>query len=141
MSKIKQLELYTKASVAIVEFKKKNAKVFEQYDSLLVEASKSESALKQYVRDEVKGNISNEFVKVTYAPAFSKYYDPQIVLEMATPKLRKELMAGGAIVIEQKVDTEKFTKLVESGIVPVEIKQKAFKEKELSPRVIIKENK
>ena len=141
MSKIKQLEKYTQASVAIVQFKKKNEKVFAEYNRLLLKASEAESELKKFVKEEIKGNISNDFVKVTYSPAFSKFYDPVIVLDMASPKLKKQLIAEGAIVIEQKVDNEKFTKLVESGMVPVEIKQKAYKETELAPRVSIKENK
>lgn len=141
MSKIKQLEKYTQASVTIVQFKKKNEKVFAEYNRLLLKASEAESELKKFVKEEIKGNISNDFVKVTYSPAFSKFYDPVIVLDMASPKLKKQLIAEGAIVIEQKVDNEKFTKLVESGMVPVEIKQKAYKETELAPRVSIKENK
>lgn len=141
MAKVKQLEQYTAASIAVVEFKKKNAKVFDKYNELLIEASKAESELKSYVKDKVKGNLGNDFVKVTYVPAYSKYYDPATVLEMATPKVKKELMAEGAIVIEQKVDSKKFVELVERGVVPVAIQQKAFREKELSPRVIIKENK
>jgi hypothetical protein len=141
MSKIKQLEAYTEASLAVASFKNKHAKVFAEYNALILKASEAESALKVFVKEEIKGNVSNEFVKVTYSPAYSKYFDPAVVLEMATPKLRKELMAEGAIVIEQKVDTEKFTKMVESGAVPVEIKQAAFREKELAPRVSIKENK
>ena len=141
MSKVKQLEKYTQASVTIVQFKKKNEKVFAEYNRLLLKASEAESELKKFVKEEIKGNISNDFVKVTYSPAFSKFYDPVIVLDMASPKLKKQLLAEGAIVIEQKVDNEKFTKLVESGVVPVEIKQKAYKETELAPRVSIKENK
>jgi hypothetical protein len=141
MSKIKQLEKYTSASMAVAAFKAKHGKVFAEFNALILAASEAEAALKTYVKEEVKGNVSNEFVKVTYSPAFSKFYDPATVLKMATPKLRKEMMANGALVIEEKVDKVKFTQMVEEGIVPVEIKQAAFREEELAPRVTIKENK
>lgn len=141
MSKVKQLEKYTDAARAVVAFRAKHSKVFAEFDSLLLAQQEAEAMLKSYVKEEWKGNLSNEFVKVTYAQAFSKFYDPAVVLKMATPKLRKEMMSSGALIIEEKVDSEKFNKLVDEGVVPVAIKQAAFQEKELSPRVSIKENK
>ena len=140
MKKVKQLEAYTKASLAIADLKKKNAKVFMKYEELLLEASKAESELKKYVREE-KANFSNDMVKVTYSPAFKKYYDIETVLQMATTKMKKALIAEGAIVIEQKVESKKFVEMVEDGTIPREIQQEAFRETELAPRVIIKENK
>ncbi len=140
MKKVKQLEAYTNASLAIAEFKKKNARIFGKYEELLLEASKAESDLKKYVKEE-KTNFSNDRVKVTYSPAFKKYYDIETVLQMATPKMKKALIAEGAIVIEQKVESKKFVEMVEDGTIPREIQQEAFRETELAPRVIIKENK
>lgn len=140
MKKIKQLEAYTSASLAIAAFKKKNAKVFGKYEELLLEASNAESELKKYAKEE-KSNFSNDIVNVTYSPAFKKYYDTETVLQMATTKMKKALIAEGAIVIEQKIDTKKFVEMVEEGIVPREIQQEAFRETELAPRVIIKEKK
>lgn len=139
--KIKQLEAYTAAAQAVEDFKERNAKVFAEYSALLLDMGEKEAALKTYVKEEVKGNIQNEFIKVTYSPAFSKFYDPKVVLKMATPKLRKAMTEAGALVIEEKVVTDKFVEMVEKGDVPVEIRQKAFREKELAPRVSIKENK
>ena len=139
MSKIKQLEKYTAASLEIANFKAKNAKLFAQFDALLVEAQEAEVALKEYIRTDVKGNISNEFVKVTYSPTFKKYYDSSIVLDLAKPKVRAALEAAGAIV--RQIDSAKFEELVERGEVPVEIKQEAFREVEQTPRISIKEVK
>lgn len=142
MSKqFKQLEKYTEASLAVARYKEKNAKVFDQLNVLLIAQQDAELALKKFVKDEVKGHIQNEHYKVTYSPAHSKGYDPTVVLKMATPKLRKQMVEAGAFVIEEKIVADKFVEMVEKGLVPVEIKQAAFVEKELSPRVSIKENK
>src|SRR6185436_2764159 len=137
MSKIKQLEAYTAASKAVAEFKAAKAKVFDEYDSLLIAAQRAETELKQYVRDEAKDNIANDFVKVTYSPAFSRFYDPAVVIEMATPKVKKALVDSATLTTVQKIDSDKFNELVEKGEVPVEIKQAAFRETELAPRVSI----
>lgn len=139
MAKIKQLERYTAASKAVADFKDKHAKIFAQFDGLLIEASDAEAELKTYVKENVKGNIANDYVKVTYSPAFKKFYDAEVVLEAATPKMKKAMVDAGALT--QTIDTAKFEELVEKGQVSVEIKQEAFREVEQSPRVSIKEVK
>lgn len=139
MAKIKQLEKYTVASKAVADFKEKHAKIFAQFDGLLLEASDAELELKNHVKENIKGNIANEYIKVTYSPAFKKYYDAEVVLEAATPKMKKALIEAGAL--SQAIDTAKFEELVEKGEVSVEIKQEAFREVEQSPRVSIKEVK
>lgn len=139
MAKIKQLEKYTEASKAVADFKEKNAKLFAKFDGLLLEAADAEAELKTYVKENVKGNIANEYVKVTYSPAFKKYYDAEVVLEAVTPKMKKAIIEAGALT--QAIDSAKFEELVEKGEVSVEIKQEAFREVEQSPRVSIKEVK
>lgn len=139
MAKIKQLENYTAASKAVADFKEKHAKIFDQFDALLIEQSDAEVALKEHVRENVKGNIANEYIKVTYSPAFKKSYDPDVVLDLATPRMKKAIMAAGALT--QSIDSKKFEELVEMGEVSVEIKQEAFREVEQTPRITIKEAK
>ena len=139
MAKIKQLERYTTAAKAVADFKDKHAKIFAQFDGLLIEAGDAEAELKTYVKENVKGNIANDFVKVTYSPAFKKFYDAEVVLEAATPKMKKAMLEAGALT--QVIDSAKFEDLVEKGQVSVEIKQEAFREVEQSPRVSIKEVK
>jgi len=58
MAKIKQLENYTVASRAVADFKDKNAKIFAKFDALLIEAGEAESKLKEYVKENIKGNIA-----------------------------------------------------------------------------------
>ena len=137
MSKIKTLEQYTGALVAMAEYRKKHRKVFDELDSLKIRAQDAEEALKTDVKENHKTNIANDKIKVTYSPAFKKWYDIDVVEGMTTPKMRKEMEAVGAITRE--LDKAKFEDLVEKGIIPVDVKQTAFKEKELSPRVSIKE--
>lgn len=139
MAKIKQLERYTAASKAVADFKDKHAKIFAQFDGLLIEAGDAEAELKTYVKENVKGNIANDFVKVTYSPAFKKFYDVEVVLEAVTPKMKKAILDAGALT--QSIDSAKFEELVEKGQVSVEIKQEAFREVEQAPRVSIKEVK
>jgi len=140
MSKqIKQLEKYTEASKAVANFKEKNAKIFDKFDALLIAAGEAEAELKTYVKENVKGNIANDFIKVTYSPTFKKYYDAEVVLEAVTPKMKKAIVEAGALT--QAIDTAKFEELVEKGEVSVEIKQEAFREVEQAPRVSIKEVK
>lgn len=141
MAKIKQLEKYTAASRAVADFKAKHAKIFSEFDVLLLNAGEAEAELKEYVKSDIKGNIANDFVRVTYSPAFKKGYDPKIVLKLATPKLRKEMTEAGALIVKEEIVADRFEEMVEKGTVPVEIKQEAFVETELAPRVSIKEVK
>lgn len=136
---IKQLERYTEASQAVADFKAKNIKMFDKFDALLLEASEAEVELKNHVKENIKGNIANEYIKVTYSPSYKKYYDAEVVLEAATPKMKKALIEAKALT--QVIDFEKFEDLVERGEVSVSIKQDAFREVEQSPRVSIKEVK
>jgi len=141
MAKIKQLEKYTAASLAVANFKAKHAKIFAEFDALLLHAGEAEAELKDYVKSDIKGNIANEFVRVTYSPSFKKGYDAKIVLKLATPKERKALEAAGALVVKEEIVPDTFEELVEKGEVSVAIKQKSFVETELAPRVSIKEIK
>lgn len=139
MSKIKTLENYTGAIVAVADFRKKHKKVFEELDSLQIRTQDAEQALKADVKDNHKTNIANDKIKVTYAPAYRKWYDFDIILGMITPKQRKELEEADAITTS--LDKKIFEDLVEKGVIPINVKQSSFKEEEMSPRVIIKEVK
>lgn len=141
MAKIKQLERYTTASIAVMDFKRKHAKIFAEFDALLLDAGEAEAQLKDYVKSEVKGNVANEFVRVTYSPAFKKTYDVDVILKNVSGKQKAALFTMGAIVEEWKADNDKIEEAVEKGLIPVEVKQAAFKETEIAPRVSIKENK
>jgi len=139
MAKIKQLEKYTAASLAIANFKEKNAKLFSQFDALLVAAGEAEVELKDFVKSDIKGPIANDFIKVTYSPTYKKYYDAEVVLDLIKPKAKAALVEAGAIT--QNIDSAKFEELVAKGEIPVEVKQEAFREVEQAPRVSIKEVK
>lgn len=137
MSKIKTLEKYTGALLTMAEYRKKHRKIFDELDSLNIAIQDAEQTLKNDVKENIKTNIANNLIKVTYSPAFKKWYDVDIVEGMTTPGQRKALKEAGAIT--QTLDKKKFEGLVEKGVIPINVKQTAFKEKELSPRVSIKE--
>lgn len=139
MVKIKSLENHTEALQAVADFKEKNAKVFEALDSLNLSAQETEDTLKADVRDNHKVNISNGLIKVTYSPAFRKGYSYDIINDKATPTVKKVLREEGAIT--HAVDKKIFEDLVEQGVIPIQLKQDAFEEEEMSPRVMIKEVK
>ena len=139
MSKIKSLEEYTDAMVAVADFRKKHDKVFDELDSLNIAIQDTEEALKTDVKENHKMNIANDVIKVTYSPAFRKGYKYEVIVDQATPTMKKELEKTKTIT--HSVDRKKFEDLVEKGIIPVELKQAAFEEVELGPRVIIKEVK
>lgn len=138
-TKIKSLENYTKTLVSIAEFQKKHGKVFQEYDALQVQLSEATEELKKDVKENHKMNIANEFVRVSFSPAYSKGYSFEKLAEILTPKQIKQLRETGAIVTTEKVDTDKVDEAVELGVIPVEARQKAYEETELSPRVSIKE--
>lgn len=138
MSKIKSLEKYTEAMLELAEFKKKHGKVFDQYDSLKVALQNADDALKLDVKENHRMNIANDFIRVTYAPAFSKGYNVDVLLANLSPTQKKQLTEMGVIELKQEVNKEKIDDAVEKGIIPIEVKQAAFEEKELSPRVSIK---
>lgn len=137
MSKVKSLEQYTAAMLAVAEYRKKHRKIFDELDSLTIAVQDAEEKLKADVKENIKANVANDQIKVTYSPAYKKWYDVDVVMGMTTPKMRKALEEAGAVKTE--LDKVKFEDLVEKGVIPVEVKQTAFKEKELAPRVSIKE--
>ena len=137
--KNKKLEAYTKALLAEAVFQLKHKKLFGELQSLQFQISETATELKKEVKLNIKGNLANEFVKVTFSPAFRKFYDFDIIMAQTTPKQKRELEEAKAIV--RSLDKKVFEDLVEKGLIPVEIKQAAFKEIELAPRVTIKEQK
>lgn len=137
--KNKKLEAYTKALLAEVEFRKKHNKLFEELNSLQYQISETEAELKKEVKINLKTNIANEFIKVTYSPAFKKFYKFDVIMEQTTPSQKKALENANAII--RTLDKKIFEDLVEQGIIPIEIKQAAFEETEMTPRVSIKEVK
>lgn len=137
MKKIKTLENYTNALLEVSAYQKKHAKVFDELNSLNIKLQETEGALKTDIKDNIKANVANIFVKATYSPAYSKSYDLVVVDSMTTPKMKKALEDAKAIT--RTLDKAKFEDLVEKGIIPIEVKQASFSEKELSPRVSIKE--
>ena len=137
--KNKKLEAYTKALLDEAAFRKTHKKLFDEHDSLKIAIADAETELKKEVKLNLKTNIANEFIKVVYSPAFSKYYDFDIIMAKTTPKQKKILEEQKAII--HSLDNKVFDNLVEQGIIPIEIKQAAFQERELSPRISIKEIK
>lgn len=138
MAKNKVLENYTKIAGEVADFKAENQAVFDEYDALLVQLQEAEIALKAEVRDNVKGHLENQFVRVVYSPAFKKSYDLETVLSMITPKQKSKLTELGGI--KQEIDRVIFEDCVKNGIIGVEVQQEAFREEEQTPRIIIKEN-
>lgn len=137
--KNKKLEAYTKALLAEAAFRQKHNKLFEELHSLQFQIAETEAELKKEVKLNLKTNIANEFVKVTFSPVFKKFYDFDVIMEKTTPKQKKALEDAKAII--RTLDKQAFEDLVEKGIIPIEIKQAAFRETELAPRVSIKEQK
>lgn len=137
--KNKKLELYTQALLAEVAFQKKHKKLFDELNSLRLAISEAEAELKKDVKTNVKGNLANSLIKVVYSPAFKKFYDFDSIMENTTPKQKKTLEASGAII--RSLDKKIFDDLVETGLIPVTVKQKAFREVEMAARVSIKEQK
>ncbi len=129
------LALFTGSSAELREYVGKHKKVFDDFERLENEKITASNALKMAVREE-QTNIATDHVKVTYSPAFRKWYDAEVLINKATPKVKKLLQAT---CISQAVDKPAFEQLVERGEVPVELQQAAFKEEPMAPRVIIKE--
>lgn len=133
-----KLAKYTKAAQAVADFKKKHAKMFDEYSSLLVKEQDAEMELKAEVRDNVKATIANDFIKVTYTPVWRKWYDADIIIGRVSPKVKKQMLDEGVIITKIEIDKKKLEDFVESGKVPAEIKQAAFNEAESTPRITIK---
>ena len=135
----KKLKAYTKALLLESAFREQHKKLFEELNSLQYQISETEAELKEEVKINLKTNIANEFVKVTYSPAYKKFYNFDVIMEQTTPSQKKALENANAII--RTLDKSIFENLVEQGIIPVEIKQAAFEETEMTPRVSIKEVK
>ena len=136
-----KLTKYTKAAKAIADFKVKHAKLFGEYQSLLIAQEDLELELKVEVRDVIKQTIANDFIEVTYTPVYLKTYDHEIIIGGVTPKVRKQMVDEGVIVTKVSIDKVKLETFVKNGKLPADVKQAAFSEKESTPRIKIKEVK
>ena len=83
--KNKKLEAYTKALLTEAAFREQHKKLFEELNSLQYQISETEAELKKEVKINLKTNIANEFIKVTYSPAFKKFYNFDVIMEQTTP--------------------------------------------------------
>lgn len=136
-----KLTKYTKSVKAVVDFKTKHAKLFGEYQSVLLKQEDAELALRVEVRDNVKQTIANDFIEVTYTQVWLKSYDHEIIMGGVTPKVKKEMVADGVIVTKVSIDKKKLETFVKNGKLPADVKQAAFSEKESTPRITIKEAK
>lgn len=134
----KALERYTKAVEAIHDHIKANKPVFDAHQQLVFAEIEAKEALTDAVL-ESKTNANNGRVRATYSPVFKRGYDGDFVMANASPKVKQALIEAGAVKYE--IDAEKFNDLAEKGIIPVDLKQDAYREVEQKPRVTIREIK
>lgn len=130
------LDQLTKVNKKMRKFAQANQPVLEKWEQLQNERNEAESAVKAEAR-KLQMNYHNKEFKVTYSPAFRKWYDVTVALKKATPKVRDFINAH---CIKQEINKEAFEDAVEQGEIPVEIKQEAYREAPTTARILIKEN-
>lgn len=130
------LDNYTKVFKKMKEFQEDNKKVFQASQALSETLTDFGEQLKTIARED--GATENKFFKVKVSIPYKKWYDPEIVLNMATPKERKAIEDTA---LKAEIDNEKFELLIKDGLVRTEIKQEAFREKAQTARVTIEEIK
>ena len=131
------LDAYTKSQDRAKSFFKKNQSILAKWEMLQNEISQAENAVKVETR-EMQMSWSNKQFKVTYSPAWKKWYDVDFLFSKANPKVAKLIKSD---CLKQEIDKAVFEQLVEQGQIPVELQQEAFREQPMTARVLIKPNK
>lgn len=130
------LDAYTKLQDRAKSFFKKNQNILTKWETLQNEISQAENAVKMETR-EMQTSYSNKQYKVTYSPAWKKWYDVDFLFNKANPKVVKLIKLD---CLKQEIDKVAFEQLVEQGQIPVELQQEAFREQPMTARVLIKPN-
>lgn len=128
------LEVYQEARAGLNAFMNANADVFNEHKRLATELANIEEQLKAAVRAAGHG-AETDMLAIRYTPRRSVSYNFTKMAEVATPKEIK-LIESVSIV---SVDKAELTKLVQNGLVRVEVERAGFEEKELTPAIMIKE--
>lgn len=131
------LKVYTKRIQAENEFTDKHFKIFLTLTELKVAKEKAEKELKIVTRAAKEGAENKQYT-VVYIPKWKKWYDLDAVYNAATPTQRK-LIDENCLV--QTLDKVKFEEMIKSEDLPRELKQKGFREEEMTAAVSIKTRK
>lgn len=127
----KALELYTRRVNKAKQFFKDNEIVLKEWESVQNDINEAEGQVKMEAREK-QMTYGNKHFKVTYSPAWKKWYDVDFLLGTASAKIIKENC------LKQEINKIVFDKLVDRGEIPIELQQKAFREAPMTARVLIK---
>lgn len=128
------LKAFSKAAREETAFRQLNDEVFKQFAELQIRTGKAESALKTAAREEGQ-DIEDKFFTVKVTQRWSKSYQPEKAIEVATPKERK-IIESECIVTS--IDRSKFEQLVKDDKISKQVAQAAFREEPLTASVTIK---
>jgi len=132
----KTLQKYTKAKEALDKHLQENKEVFDKHQEIVGSVMDAEQELREVTYIEQR-NAENDRIRVTYSPAYKKYYDGDYIIKKVDKKTRENLFGEGAL--RYDVDKSKLEKMVEQGKVLPKILQEAYREEELKPRIRISE--
>jgi hypothetical protein len=129
------LEQYEREEKALYDFGLKNASVIAKFQEMQNELGKIVEALKLSVRETGKG-LDGERFTVRFTPRRSVVYNFTKMAEVANEQELQIIKKRASSVV---VDKTSLVKLVEKGLVRIEVERAGFEEIELTPAIMIKE--
>lgn len=121
---------YASLSTELAE-KKKKAGIDELEHELEQLAGKIKDVARASEPEVVEASSADGF-RISIARSFRKWFDMQAIKKFAS-KAELQIITNEALEVE--VNKEKFEELVKGGLVSRELRQKSFREEEMTPRV------
>lgn len=129
------LEKYEQEQQELNDFITKHADVLEKVTAMQLAVSETMNILKEAVRESGQGLEGNKFT-VRFTPRRSVVYNFTKMAEVANEQELQIIKKRASSVV---VDKTSLVKLVEKGLVRIEVERAGFEEIELTPAIMIKE--
>lgn len=108
------------------------SEIVQRYLSLKNELETSEAEVKTLAKEN-KEDVAAGNVRFQYVERYRKWFDYEAAVSAVGKKLKPVI--DEITVITKEIDTDKFTDLVRSGVIPEEARVQAYREEQISAQV------
>lgn len=132
---MRELKNYTAQLIKLELYKKNHSKIFSDLENLESLYEEAKEVLRNAIK-KTKKDVENDVVSVSYVPKYNKFFDYETFISSADKKEIQALQKANGI--KHELNKEVFIECVKQGLITIETKQAAYREKELAPMILIK---
>lgn len=121
---------------ALEAFRAKNVELLAQWENLQEEKSRLEDEMKSKCR-ELGATQDIGIALFQFVPSYRKWIDYDKAYDAMKTKAQR-LQLGEITKVEKIVDMKKFIDLTREGVFPESVRVSAYKEEQLTPKILIK---